>query len=302
MLIKSVDNPRVRRSVLESKEEAPSAVRDVHPASPGSAPDASSKAAEQLLVRGTRDAPPPARRSILESLLEAVDRRQKILETELMPWRMVCALDIDGSNGVQLIGTGWFVGPRTVITAGHCVFDPVDLGGWAKKITVTPGRNGTAGTFTAEASAEFSTTDAWKNDQNPDFDYGVIHLKSDLGARTGSFGVAVLPDAELQNRLVNVSGYPTEPGDGQFQYFHSSRVKATTERRLFYDVDTVGGQSGSPVWAYLDDSKDPIVVAIHAYGIGGVPAGLSVVANSGPRIISEVLNVIRGWAGADVKT
>lgn len=300
MPIKSVDNPR--RSALEEKQEAAAAVRDVHPARAGSAPDTPSKAAEQLLVRGTRAAPPPARRSILESLLEAIDRRQKILETDLAPWRMICALDIEGANGVQLIGTGWFAGPRTVVTAGHCVFDPVELGGWAQKITVTPGRNGASGTFTPEVSARFSTTDAWQKDQNPDFDYGVIHLKGDLGAATGSFGVAVLPDAELQNRLVNVSGYPTEPGDGQFQYFHSSRVKATTERRLFYDVDTVGGQSGSPVWAYLDDSKDPIVVAIHAYGIGGVPAGLSVVANSGPRIIPEVLDVIRGWAGADVKT
>jgi V8-like Glu-specific endopeptidase len=300
MPIKSVDNPRVRRAILESLE-LPAVVRDVRPAIAGSEPDHPSRAAAQFLVHGTRDAP-PRRRSMLESLLEAVDRRQQILETELTPWRMICALDIESQNGPALIGTGWFVGPRTVITAGHCVFDPVELGGWAKKITVTPGRNGSALPFPSEASAEFSTTDLWQKDQNPDFDYGVIHLKTYLGAKVGAFGVAVLPDAELQNRLVNVSGYPTEPGDGQLQYFHASRVKATTGRRVFYDVDTVGGQSGSPVWAYLDDSKDPIVVAIHAYGIGGVPAGLSVVANSGPRIIPEVLDVIRGWAGADVKT
>jgi glutamyl endopeptidase len=299
MPIKSVDNPRVHRAIIESLEPA-STLRDVRPATAGTAPDGRSRAAEQLLVRGTRETPAP-RRSILESILGAVDRRQQILETDLSPWRMICALEIKSKTGSAYIGTGWFVGPRTVVTAGHCVFDPVELGGWATKITVTPGRNG-AGASKAEASAAFSTTDLWQKDQNPDFDYGVIHLNSDLGTETGSFGIAVLPDAELQNRLVNVSGYPVDPGNGQFQYFHSSRVRATTERRLLYDVDTVGGQSGSPVWAYLDGSTDPVVVAIHAYGIGGVPAGLFVAANSGPRIIPEVLDVIRGWAGADVKT
>jgi V8-like Glu-specific endopeptidase len=100
----------------------------------------------------------------------------------------------------------------------------------------------------------------------------------------------------LTERLVNVSGYPVSPGNGRQQYFHANRVKAVTARRVFYDVDTIGGQSGSPVWAYLDDaSETPTVVAIHAYGVGGVPAGLNVVANSGPRILPDVLDVIKGW-------
>jgi hypothetical protein len=38
-----------------------------------------------------------------------------------------------------------------------------------------------------------------------------------------------------------------------------------------------------------------VVVAIHAYGVGGVPTNLNVVANSGPRVLPEVLEVIRGW-------
>ena len=105
----------------------------------------------------------------------------------------------------------------------------------------------------------------------------------------------MLPDEALKNRLVNVSGYPFEPGEGKAQYFHANRVKALTGRRLFYDIDTMGGQSGSPVWAYEEGSDVPVVVAIHAYGVGGVPNGLNVVANSGPRVLPEVLEVIRGW-------
>jgi glutamyl endopeptidase len=112
----------------------------------------------------------------------------------------------------------------------------------------------------------------------------------------GTFAIGVLPDAELANRLVNVSGYPVVPGNGRLQYFHANRVKALTPRRVFYDVDTMGGQSGSPVWVYLDKSDIPTVVGIHAYGVGGVPASLGgLAANSGPRILPEVMDVMKGW-------
>ncbi len=160
-----------------------------------------------------------------------------------------------------------------------------------------PGRNGDGAPPLGEvASAKFSTTDRWLKAQDPDYDYAAIHVNKDLGSGLGTFGIAVLPDAELKDRLVNVSGYPVEPGNGRFQYFHSNRVNALTARRLFYDIDTMGGQSGSPVWAYLNgDTTKPVVVAIHAYGVGGVPSDLHVVANSGARMLPEVLEVIKGW-------
>ena len=295
MPLKSIDSPR------PSGRESGAAVssspkREVVTGTTGTADSQPSRASEQYLVRGTREKPLKApRTSPLESLLGDTDRRKQILETELMPWRMICALEIESQSGGAFVGTGWFAGPRTVITAGHCVFDPVELGGWAKKITVVPGRNVDKKPFASASSSSFSSTDRWQEAQDADFDYGVIHLSSDLGAAVGSFSVGVLPDAALKDRMVNVSGYPFEPGEGKAQYFHANRVKALTGRRLFYDIDTMGGQSGSPVWAYEEGRDVPVVVAIHAYGVGGVPANLNVVANSGPRVLPEVLEVIRGW-------
>jgi glutamyl endopeptidase len=295
MPLKSIDSPR------SSGRESGAAVssspkRDVVAGDAGAADVQPSRAAEQFLVKGTSERPMKrAQSSTLESILGDRDRRKQILETELTPWRMICALEIESQNGSAFVGTGWFAGPRTVITAGHCVFDPVELGGWAKKITVVPGRNVDKKPFKTASSSAFSTTDKWQEAQDPDFDYGVIHLSTDLGASVGSFSVGVLPDAALKNRLVNVSGYPFDPGEGKAQYFHANRVNAITGRRVFYDIDTMGGQSGSPVWAYEEGSDVPIVVAIHAYGLGGVPANVNVIANSGPRVQPEVLEVIRGW-------
>lgn len=298
MPLKSVDKPQPRRSAFESRESAAAAQqpREVTASSAGQAPDASSRAAEHFLVRGTRVEPIRRPASVFESILGDVDRRKQILETEVTPWRMICSLDITSQSGLPYVGTGWFAGPRTIITAGHCVFDPVEFGGWASEISVTPGRNGDATPpFGGRTSSRFSTTDRWLEAQDPDFDYAAIHLDDDLGAELGHFGIGVLTDAELQNRMVNISGYPFSPGEGKSQYFHANRIKAVTARRVFYDIDTLGGQSGAPVWAYLDGSDDPVVVGIHAYGVGGVPAGLNVVANSGPRILPEVLDVIREW-------
>ena len=294
MQLTSVDNPRPRRN-LESRAmvEVPPP-REVIGASPGTGADGSRAA--QFLVSGKRDRPLRRSRSVLESILGDVDRRKPILETDQPPWCKICSLEITSQNGLQYVGTGWFAAPRTLITAGHCVFDPFELGGWARTIKVMPGRNGDANPlFGTAESSRFSTTNRWLEAQDEDFDYAAIHLSEDLGTKAGTFGIGLLLDSELKDLMVNVSGYPVEPGEGREQYFHANRVKALTGRRLFYDIDTMGGQSGSPVWAYLDGSTDPVVVGIHAYGVGGVPAGLNVNANSGPRILPEVLDVIKGW-------
>lgn len=301
MNLKSVDKPK--SSPFESMESGAVQQREVTHSNQGKAPNEKSRAADQYLVRGIRVEPLSNPRNVFESILGDVDRRKQVLETDLLPWRMLCSLEIESATGLPYVGTGWFAGPRTVITAGHCVYDPIELGGWAKRINVIPARNGEPNPdFGDSASKEFSTTDRWLEAQDPDFDYAAIHLSEDLGTEVGSFGIGVLPDSELQNRLVNVAGYPVSPGNGRFQYFHANRIKAVTARRVFYDIDTMGGQSGGPVWVYLDGSEEPTVIGIHAYGVGAVPAGLNVVANSGPRILPEVLALIREWIQRGTET
>ena len=296
MRLKSVDKPGEKHSTFDSMESSTVPERKILAGSAGKGLDTRARASDRFLVQGTRTQPLSTAKDEFESILGDVDRRKQILETNLAPWRMICALDIIGQNGNSYIGTGWFVAPRTVITAGHCVYDPAELDGWARQITVIPGRNGDApDPFGRSVSSDFSATDRWLQAQDADYDYAAIHLNTDLGTDAGAFGIGVLPDSELQDRLVNISGYPVKPGAGKSQYFHANRVKAITPRRLYYDIDTMGGQSGSPVWAYLDGSNDPVVVGIHAYGVGGVASGPDVVANSGARILPEVLDIIRGW-------
>jgi glutamyl endopeptidase len=242
---------------------------------------------------------PPENQLGLETAFGA-DERTRILQVTAQPWRMIASLDIVRSWN-ETIGTGWLVGPRTVVTAGHCVFDRNQLGGWAEKITLTFGQDEDVHAAGPVVSTRFTALDRWVKRQEPDFDIGAIHLDTPIGERLNWFGVASRPDKDLLDFLVNISGYPAERG-GRQQWWARNRIRAVRPRRIFYDIDTTGGQSGAPVFLYEDETTPPLVVGIHAYGIGGTPANLPLTVNSAPRIIPEVVEQIEAWVRQDEQT
>jgi V8-like Glu-specific endopeptidase len=211
---------------------------------------------------------------------------------------MVCALQITGQNGLTVPGTGWLVGPRTVITAGHCVFDGPNLGGFAASIAVTPGRHGATGPVNTIPAVHFRTIQPWIDTASPDFDIGGITLASDVGSQLGFFGAAVRSAEQLKHHFAHVSGYPKDRGGGAVQFHDRQPVTGTTPRRLFYAADTSLGQSGAPVWIVDVAGGTPLVVGIHTYGIERTPANLQP-ANSATLITAEVLGHIQEWLELD---
>lgn len=241
---------------------------------------------------------------ILETVI-GEDERARILETADAPWRMICSLLVEFPQGA-VMGTGWLAGPTTVMTAGHCVHD-ADRGGFATRITVTPGLNRNVKPNGQVIARRFSTTGGWIDSRDRDQDIGVIHLNVDatadgregvaLGTDLGTFGIEVRSDADLKGSFIQVAGYPGEGarGFGKEMWAHRSHVTFVTPRRIFYDVDTTAGQSGAPAFVVGADPAMPIAAGIHAYGTGGTPAGLGIEANSAPRITNEVFDMIERW-------
>lgn len=297
MKLKSVSNP-IEDETLES---AVVAVRKVREGTKGEDPEPANVRSTNLLAVGKGEPvmrpAPPAGVSALESVIGS-DDRTRILDTDASPWRMICALRIKAPAG-QFIGTAWFAGPKTLITAGHCVYDAIQMDGWPKQIEVVPGRDGNEMPFGKIKAKRYSTVDRWTEARDPDFDIGAIHLDKPIGKKVGWFAVGSLPPDELIDYHVNISGYPLMPGQGRQQWFHENRILKVTDRRIFYDVDTYGGQSGAPVWIHESKGSPPLVVGIHAYGIGGTPTGFQIAANSAPRIIPEVFDQIAAWVEAD---
>ncbi len=230
--------------------------------------------------------PPPG----LETVI-GPDDRVKITNTAIYPWRANCSLLITARDNSMWIGTGWFNGPHTVITAGHCVFikgsGVPGRDGWVKSIRVMPGRNGNALPYGAVTSSNLRSVLGWTRDGDQNYDYGAIILSTNLGNTTGWFGFGVYSDGDLTNSIGNLSGYPGDKPAGT-QWYHARKIVSVGARKVYYDIDTFGGQSGSAVYRIINGGR--YAVAIHAYGVGG-----GVTLNSGTRITTPVFNNLLAW-------
>jgi glutamyl endopeptidase len=217
------------------------------------------------------------------------DERVRITPTTQNPWRWNCQLIITMQNGSKARGTGFLIGNGTVMTAGHCVHP--GKGGnskFYKQIEIIPGMDGSTrpyGTYFGYSSKnQLRSVVGWKEDGLATHDYGAIILDNGKpGKAIGYFGWAVYPDATLKGMLANTAGYPGDKPSGT-QWFMADKIGSVEARRLYYMIDTYGGQSGSNVWQLTGGNR--FAVGIHAYG--GCP-------NKATRIVNAVSDNMKNW-------
>lgn len=216
------------------------------------------------------------------------DNRVKISATGTYPWRVHASLLITAADNSQWIGTGWFIGPRTLVTAGHCVHikgsGVAGRDGWVRRIQVMPGRNGNTLPYGSVTATSFKSVTGWTGSGNAEYDYGVIILPTPLGNSTGWLGFGNFSDADLLASVGNISGYPGDKPSGT-QWYDARRIASVSARKVHYDIDTAGGQSGSAVYRIVNGQRYGF--AVHAYG-GGT-------TNSGTRINAQVYNNLVAW-------
>jgi len=222
-----------------------------------------------------------------DELAESVcgrDGRIRINPTTKFPFRANCQLIITMANGRKARCSGWFIGPRTVMTSGHCVYSHT-AGGWAREIEVIPGMNGSSKPYGSQVSKSFKSVRGWVKNKNSNHDYGCIILPNKtLGNKVGWYGFASYKKATLKHLTVNNAGYP---GDKTFgtQWYNGGKVTKVTSKKIEYMIDTNGGQSGSPVWQ-LKNKTQRYAVGIHGYG--GCP-------NKAVRITKSVFDNMLKW-------
>ena len=216
------------------------------------------------------------------------DDRVQITNTAAYPWRVHASLLITAADGSLWIGTGWFIGPHTLATAGHVVYitnsGVPGRDGWVRSINVMAGRNGSALPYGSVTSTNFRTVVGWANGGDENYDYGAIIIPTELGNTVGWFGFGVWPDTDLQSAVANISGYPGDKPAGTQWYDHQT-IASVNLRKVFYDIDTAGGQSGSAAYRIINGVR--YGVAIHAYG--------GATTNSGTRIIQPVYDNMLAW-------
>lgn len=226
------------------------------------------------------------------------DDRQRVPDSNLPPYPWICYLEFRSKLGIPMIGTGWLIGPRTVVTAGHCIYSRVEFDdqgnhvgiGEMKQYLVRAGINGELNEALAEATViEMATTNQWIQYGMTAYDFGVLYLDRSMEDEgiTGQFSVGILKPGE-EGTLVCVVGYPWDKQslNNGSMWADVNRVVSINDQQLSHEADTLGGDSGAPV-IYADNQGNFIAVGIHNYG------GDS--ANFATRINQQVANQLEAW-------
>lgn len=224
------------------------------------------------------------------------DTRIAIKPTNLLPWEAVCQLTIYYKGGLAN-GTGWLLNSTTLVTAGHCIFSEefghvegeVDYR-WADYVEIyLPEKNALTPSFASETVHRdqdgFRVSDKWKSDQNSNFDYGVLRLKTQLLNSANWLEPVVKSDLKED---IYISGYPEDKEPGK-QYHATGKVKTVTPNQIQHFVDTNTGDSGAPVLIKVGEKYQ--VVGIHS----GPAPNPSDNYNVAVLINDEVLKWLNQW-------
>ncbi|KYG30512.1 trypsin-like serine peptidase [Bacillus gaemokensis] len=198
------------------------------------------------------------------------DIRTRITKTTDFPNSAV--VHLAGVSNVQYGCTGWMVGPKTVVTAAHCVSEGTT------SMTVSPGKNEGSNPYGTAKIRQVHISPSYIGPERPADDWAVINIDKDLGNQTRWFGY----NSGLPNGSITVTGYPGDKSYGQMWTGVGSIVR-TANNVAYHNVDTYGGQSGAPMYDYNYQ-----VYAIHV-GYNGTDL------NRGARITQEVINAIESF-------
>jgi len=234
---------------------------------------------------------PPPRVATAASII-GEDERIPIPDTTIFPFSAIAYLELfNDKNELFAVCSGTFIGPDALLTAGHCLWDS-GRGTWnARRIRVIPAKEHDFEPFGSAYATDWWVPEGFLDTGGSvDFDWGIVRLPDDrLTLDTSWLPVAVLTTASLRDPAFTpaIVGYPVDKPP-QTMWGQSRRAFDAVEAyRLYYDIDTSGGQSGSAIWSLEPGSTLGYVVGIHTQGSGGTGY------NSGSRIDRELLDDLR---------
>ena len=255
---------------------------------------------EQPNIAAEKGLKPLAGGAGIESII-GVDTRIRVSNTTYYPARRV-VLITNETDGFYC--SGWLISKNTVATAGHCVHTGGSSGHWhtVAGYKVYAGRNGTSAPYGYCTAKTLYSVTGWTGSANQEYDYAAIKLNCTVGTTVGWFGF-YWQTASLTNHPSIVPGYPGDKTGTLLytQWWGSDVIRYTTTRQLFYNNDTYGGMSGSPVWedkiaSPLPGSLGAYGMAIHGYGPYGSPPYSYY--NRGRRIDQAAFNNLVTWKNA----
>ena len=224
-----------------------------------------------------------------ESVIGA-DSRVQVTNTTQYPASAIGQIELV-QDGSEFICTGWLIDTNSILTSGHCSFDPSPSGDNAiESAQFFPGRNGGTDPFGGCNVVSVFARSRWRVQGRAQDDWSIQQLDCNIGNTVGYLGYFSLARVDgLDGKTARVEGYPGDKPFGTHWKMSGTIASRTDAINVYYPMDTAGGQSGSPIMvANRPSCGGPCGMGIHSYGASGNPP-----LNSGPRITTANFNTIQ---------
>jgi V8-like Glu-specific endopeptidase len=234
------------------------------------------------------------------------------------------------NNPISIVGTGIMVSPNHVLTAAHTVVNiqtssplsstRVTTSNLVPTLTnrfglaaVDPGPNVPLNNIYLPRNA---TAQSIRSNTQVQSDVALLTSTGTLVSAQNAVGIIAFVDVSASvGRAITTAGYPTDlfvrantlvtaPGVGV------ETIQYTSPGLIYYDLDTFGGQSGSPIFHTLSGDTRPRTLGIHTRGPDLFPSGSISVqpvsngtgGNSGVLITTDLYDRIVAKIAADSGT
>ena len=201
-------------------------------------------------------------RKVLEDSLEDLAEKRSVIGTDQRQKQVPNSFPYTAIGRVALGCTGTFIAPKTVLTAGHCVYG---RSGWYSRLDVYRAKDCDPDQGTKHTWNVAVTLAAWINDRIPENDIGWIIVDTP-SLVSMSFTFMTPP---VTSTTIFIYGYPadlpTTRRPDWCLYGTNCPLAIVESKRLKYTCDTYGGNSGSGV--YYNRNGRYTIIGVHAYGV-----------------------------------